>query len=210
MKTILCYGDSITWGYDPRDGSRYPFEQRWPGVQQAELGDRARIIEEALNGRTVATESWLLPNRSGRAMLEPLLESHAPLDIVIIMLGSNDQAVSLKLTPSQIAFGCATLAWLVQKSMAGPGGGTPEIVLVCPPRLGRLNAHMGLLFSGAEAVSKGLSAAYKTIAEAEGLHFLDASRIVKASPVDGLHLDPPENRKLALALKKVVEPLLAG
>jgi lysophospholipase L1-like esterase len=71
MKTILCYGDSITWGYDPRDGSRYPFEQRWPGVLQAELAGRARIVEEGLNGRTVATDGWLLPNRNGRTMLVP-------------------------------------------------------------------------------------------------------------------------------------------
>src|SRR5262249_40725643 len=61
MKTVMCYGDSLTWGYDARDGTRYPFEQRWPGVLQAELGGSIRIIEEALNGRTVATDSRLLP-----------------------------------------------------------------------------------------------------------------------------------------------------
>ena len=70
--------------------------------------------------------------------------------------------------------------------------------------------HGRILFDGALSSLADEFAAYKTIAEAEGLHFVDASRIVKASPVDGLHLDPPENRKLALALKKVVEPLLAG
>jgi hypothetical protein len=87
MKTVLCYGDSITWGFNPVDGSRFPFDQRWPGVLQAELGTSFRVIEEGLSGRTVATESWLLPNRSGRSMLAPLLESHAPLDWVIILLG---------------------------------------------------------------------------------------------------------------------------
>ncbi len=63
MKTILCYGDSLTWGYDPRDGTRYPFNQRWPGVLQQELGNGFRVIEEALSGRTTFVDSPLLPNR---------------------------------------------------------------------------------------------------------------------------------------------------
>jgi hypothetical protein len=69
MRTILCYGDSITCGYNPVDGSRFPFEQRWPGVLQAALGSGFRIIEESLSGRTVATDSWILPHRDGRSML---------------------------------------------------------------------------------------------------------------------------------------------
>jgi lysophospholipase L1-like esterase len=75
MKTVLCYGDSITWGFNPVDGSWFPFEQRWPGVLQAVLGSSWRVIEEGLNGRTVATESWILPNRDGRSMLTPLLDA---------------------------------------------------------------------------------------------------------------------------------------
>jgi lysophospholipase L1-like esterase len=92
MKTILCYGDSITWGRNAVDGTRFPFEQRWPGILQAGLGNDYRIVEEGLGGRTVATESWAMPHRDGRAMLAPILESHAPLDWVIIMLGTNDCA----------------------------------------------------------------------------------------------------------------------
>jgi len=72
MKTVLCYGDSITWGYNPIDGSRFRFEGRWPGVLQAALGSGYRIIEEGLSGRTVATDSWILPHRDGRSMLGPL------------------------------------------------------------------------------------------------------------------------------------------
>jgi lysophospholipase L1-like esterase len=88
MKTVMCYGDSLTWGYNPSDGTRYPFEQRWPGVLQHELGGGVRVVEEALSGRTAATDSWVLPDRNGRAMLGPLLESHALLDWVILMLGA--------------------------------------------------------------------------------------------------------------------------
>jgi lysophospholipase L1-like esterase len=92
MKTIMCFGDSLTWGYDPRDGTRYPFDKRWAGVLEQELGSGFRVIEEALSGRTAVTDSSLLPDRNGRVMLEPLLESHAPIDLCILMLGTNDAA----------------------------------------------------------------------------------------------------------------------
>ena len=161
MKTIMCYGDSLTWGFNPADRSRYPFEQRWPGVLQNELGSGVRVIEEALNGRTAATDSWVLPNRDGRAMLGPLLESHAPLDLVIMMLGTNDVGPTYCLSASEVAFGCATLVWTVQKSQAGPGGAAPEILLIAPPRLGELSGLMELFFKGAEDTSSGLARAYR-------------------------------------------------
>lgn len=102
-KTVLCYGDSITWGFNPTDGSRFSFEQRWPGVLQAALGTGYRIVEEGLTGRTVATDSWGLPHRDGRAMLGPMLGSHAPLDWVIILLGTNDCGPSYHRDVSEIA-----------------------------------------------------------------------------------------------------------
>jgi len=206
----MCYGDSLTWGFNPADGSRYPFEQRWPGVLQNELGSGVRVIEEALNGRTAATDSWVLPNRDGRAMLGPLLESHAPLDWVILMLGTNDVGPTYRLTASEVAFGCATLVWTVQKSQAGPGGAAPEILLIAPPRLGELSGLMELFFKGAEATSSGLAHAYQTVAEACRCHFLDASSIVQASKLDGVHLDPAGQRALASEVKKVVTGILTG
>jgi len=133
MKTFLCYGDSITWGFNPADQTRFAFDVRWPGVVQTKLGADYRVIEEGLSGRTVATESWVLPNRDGRAMLVPLLETHAPLDWVVLMLGTNDLGPSYQLTAAQISFGCATLIWAVQKGFAGPGGSVPRILLVAPP-----------------------------------------------------------------------------
>jgi lysophospholipase L1-like esterase len=144
MKTVLCYGDSITWGFNPVDGSRFPFEQRWPGVLQATLGSSFRVIEEGLSGRTVATESWILPNRDGRSMLAPLLESHAPLDWVIILLGTNDCGPTYRRDVGEIAFGCATLLWTVQKAFAGPNGGVPHMLLVAPPPFGRFSPFMEL------------------------------------------------------------------
>jgi lysophospholipase L1-like esterase len=204
MKTILCYGDSITWGYNPVDGSRLPFELRWPGVLQATLGSGHRVIEEGLSGRTVATDSWILPHRDGRAMLAPLLESHAPLDWVIILLGTNDCGPTYRRDVGEIAFGCATLLWTVQKASAGPAGGVPQMLLVSPPPFGKFSPFMELFFRGGEATGRGLAAAYATVAEACGARSLDAATILPPGPVDGVHPDVDGHRRLGEAIAKVV------
>jgi lysophospholipase L1-like esterase len=204
MKTVLCYGDSITWGYNPVDGSRFPFDQRWPGVLQAALGSGYRVIEEGLSGRTVATESWILPHRDGRSMLGPLLESHAPLDWVIILLGTNDCGPTYRRDVGEIAFGCATLLWTVQKASAGPIGGVPQMLLVSPPPFGKFSPFMELFFRGGEATGRGLAAAYATVAEACGARFLDAASLLPPGPVDGVHPDANGQRQLGEAIAKVI------
>jgi lysophospholipase L1-like esterase len=210
MKTILCYGDSLTWGYDPRDGTRYPFDQRWPGVLEQELGKGFHVIEEALSGRTTIVESPLLSNRSGLKMIEPLLESHAPIDLCILMLGTNDIAPYYHLTASDIAGGCLALIWAIEKSQAGPAGAAPEILLIAPPLLGRMSGIMGLFYEGGEKTLRALSKTYKTVADSSRCHFFDASKYVKASKIDGVHLDPEAHRVLAMEIKKIVEPILQG
>ena len=208
MKSILCYGDSLTWGYNPTDASRYPQDARWPGILERELEGRARVIEEALNGRTVATDEPARPNRNGLAMLPPLIETHAPLDIVIIMLGSNDCAPAYGLTPGEIAMDCASLIRVTRSSLAGSGGGTTKILLIAPPPFGTLDPLSALFYAGGEATSQGLAAAYATIALSFDCLFLDAAQVTNASALDGVHLDPPEQRKLAMAIKNIVQPLL--
>lgn len=208
MKTILCYGDSLTWGYDPRDGTRYAFDQRWPGVLQKELGSGFHVIEEALSGRTTMVESPLLPDRNGLRMLAPLLESHAPVDLCILMLGTNDVAPYYRLTASDIAGGCLGLIWIIEKSQAGPSGKAPEILLVAPPLLGKMSRMMDLFYKGGEKTMKALPQAYKIIADSSGCHFLDASRYVKASTIDGVHLDTKAHRMLAVVVKKTALSIL--
>jgi lysophospholipase L1-like esterase len=208
VKSILCYGDSITWGYNPKDGTRYPPEDRWPRVLEQALQGRARVIDEALNARTVATDEPSRPNRNGLAMLPPLLEAHAPLDIVIMMLGTNDSAPCYRLTAGKIAMNCSALFRAIQASRAAPGGGSPKTLLIAPPPLGTLSPEMALFYAGGEATSKGLADAYRTIVTSFDCLFLDAGQVVDTSKVDGVHLDPPEQHKLAMAVKDIVAPLL--
>ncbi len=208
MKSILCYGDSITWGYNPKDATRFPPDQRWPGILQEELGAQTRVIEEALNSRTVATDDFVRASRNGLAMLPPLLEFHAPLDVVVVMLGTNDCAPCYGLTAGEITFGCAGLIRAVKASLVGPGASQPKTVLVAPPLLGSLSPEMELFYGGGETVSRQLADAYRIVAQSLDCMFLDVALVTEASDIDGVHLDPPQQRKLALAVKEVVEPLL--
>lgn len=137
-KSILCFGDSITWGYNPKDGTRFSPEHRWPRALEAALQGRAHVIEEALSGRTIATDDPSRPYRNGMAMLPPLLEGHAPLDMVAIMLGTNDSAPFYGLDPGRIAMDSMAMIRAVSASQTGPGGSAPKMVLIAPPPLGSL------------------------------------------------------------------------
>jgi len=207
-KTILCFGDSITWGYNPKDGTRLPPEDRWPRALEAALQGRAHVIEEALNGRTIATDDPSHPYRDGMAMFPPLLESHAPLDVVAIMLGTNDSAPLYGLSVGRIAMNSMALVRAVATSQAGPGGTAPKMVLIAPPPLGSLSAEMALMYSGGQGTSRGLAAAYRTVANSFGIAFFDAGDVVAVSAVDGVHLDPEGQRTLGFAISKILEPLV--
>ena len=103
MKSILCYGDSNTWGYDPQTRSRFPHDVRWTGVLASSLGTGYRVVEEGLNGRTTRWDDPIEAGRNGLTFLQPCLESHLPLDLVIVMLGTNDLKQRFGLSASDIA-----------------------------------------------------------------------------------------------------------
>ena len=207
-KTILCFGDSITWGYNPVDGSRLAPDDRWPSALEAALSGRATVIAEGLNGRTIASDEPSHPYRNGLSMLPPLLETHAPLDLIVFMLGTNDSAPCYGLTAGKIGFNAIALIRAGIASLAGPGSTIPKMVLVAPPPIGSLSPEMALLYSGGQNTSRGLAAGYRTIASQFGIAFLNAGEVVKVSSADGVHLDPDSQRALGRAVAEVVVPLL--
>jgi len=142
MKTILCFGDSNTWGYDPEGGERLPYEQRWPTVMQRELGGGFLVIPEGLNGRTTVFEDPFMPDRCGAAALPMLLDTHAPLDLVVIMLGTNDVKRYFSVSSAQIARGMERLVSLVRVSEAGVNEAAPPVLVVSPVPLVSMNAEM--------------------------------------------------------------------
>lgn len=208
MKTILCYGDSLTWGYDPKGGARFPPEIRWPGVVQECLGNAVRVVEEALNGRTTVSDTPFTPGRNGRDMLLPLLESHFPVDLVILMLGTNDLQAPLGHSASYAACGCWTLLDIVLRSACGPNFQPPKALLVAPPPIGETSGLMGATFGGRQDESRKLPGAYSGVAASLGVPFLDAGAFAKASPLDGVHLEAQGHRVLGEALAGVARGLL--
>lgn len=210
MKSVLCFGDSNTWGWIPGpDGGRYPFERRWPGILQNELGPGCRVVEEALNGRmTVWDDPYEVTCKNGRRHLPVALDSHAPIDLVILMLGTNDLKHHRHLTAEDIAFGAGLLVDMILASGAGPAAMAPGILLVAPARLAAGECPFGHLFDGALEKSKGFAAAYASIAAGKGVAFLDAAQVAESSPVDCIHLDDKAHRRLGLAIAGKVAEIL--
>src|SRR6185369_2884065 len=136
MKTILCYGDSLTWGYDAATLDRHAYENRWPSVLQAELGGAVRVIAEGLNGRTTAFDDHLADaDRNGVRVLPTLLASHSPLDLVIIMLGANDMKPFICGDAFGSKQGVERLVDLVRFHAYGFTYKPPEVLIVSPPPL---------------------------------------------------------------------------
>lgn len=210
MKTVLCYGDSITWGTNPADGARLPFEERWTGVLQAGLAPGVRVVDEGLPGRTTNWDSPFLADRNGGKTLPLALETHAPIDVFVLLLGTNDLWTRFNFQASDIAASSMSLIWTVQRSMAGPGGAAPGILLIAPPPLGVLSPFMKLFYDGRQKVSRQLGAEYKKVSAIAGCGFLDAGKIVKPSRADGVHPDASAHKKLGLAVKNAVAGLLTG
>jgi lysophospholipase L1-like esterase len=209
MRTVLCYGDSNTWGYEPATGERFPEDVRWPGVLARELGDGFRVIEEALNGRTTVREDPVEEYKNGKDYLRPCLESHAPLDLVIVALGVNDLKARFFASASDAADGAGVLVSVAQRSGAGPDGGPPSVLLVAPPPVGSLT-ELAQMFAGAEEESKGFSRQYRRVAEKYGCRLLDAGEVVRASDRDGIHLEADDHRKLGEAIAASVKESLVS
>lgn len=186
MKTILCYGDSITWGYNPETLLRYEYSLTWPGVMENILGKEYRVITEALTGRTTCWDVEDAPYRNGKEFLPMLLESHAPLDLVILMLGINDLNKLTGKTADESAWGMISLVREIMSPVFG--GAPPKILIIAPPALSmKLSEFNKLGYGGMQEESKKLAQCQKALAEEAKCGFLDSNQYIKASEVDGVH-----------------------
>jgi lysophospholipase L1-like esterase len=209
MKTIVCYGDSNTWGHNPATQDRFPITQRWTGVLAQELGAEYRVIEEGLNGRTTIWDDPIEEWRNGKTYLLPCLWSHRPIDLVTIMLGTNDLKERFSVSAYDIAAGAGVIVDLTLRSGAGPNGGAPQVLLMAPPVVARLTDYAEM-FEDAQAKSKKFAAHYARVARSYGCHFLDTSKIIVSSDLDGIHLEASEHRKLGLAVAARVREILGA
>lgn len=205
MYTILCFGDSNTFGTNP-SGGRWPWEQRWPGALQQRLGGSCRVIEEGCGGRTAMMPDPLEGDRNGYEHLGVALHSHRPLDLVVLMLGTNDMKQRFNLLPVDIALGAAQLGHLVERYDYGPNCPIPKVLLVSPIHLGPGIEHS--VFTGfaesAVGLSHRLAPYYEAQAKANGWYFLDAARYARPSKLDMLHMESADHQALAAAMEQAI------
>ncbi|HEX5828614.1 MAG TPA: SGNH/GDSL hydrolase family protein [Candidatus Limnocylindrales bacterium] len=209
MRTIVCFGDSNTHGVDPGTQARWPREVRWPGVLARELGDAAAVVEEGLNGRTTVWDDPYMDFRNAKPYLLPCLRSHAPVDVLVLMLGTNDLKTVFGRSAQEIAAGAGALVDLALASATGRDGGRPAVLLVAPPRLGPVSDRSELWgFGEARAKADELPRLYRTVAAMKGVAFLDAAALVEADPADGVHLGAEAHGVLGRAIAAELGALL--
>jgi lysophospholipase L1-like esterase len=198
----MCYGDSNTWGYNPDTGLRFPRDARWTGVLRRELGDGYEIIEEGLNGRTTVWDDPVEGYKNGKEQLIPCLETNKPLDMVIIMLGTNDLKMRFSVPACDIAASAGVLVGITQRSETGVNG-SPKVLLMAPPPVSKLT-DFAEMFESAEAKSRKFSQHYRHVAEEYGCDFLDTAEVIVSSKLDGIHFEKDEHQKLGKAVADAV------
>jgi lysophospholipase L1-like esterase len=206
MKTVLCFGDSNTWGYAPHLERRYNENERWTMLLQSKLAAGYRVIEEGQNSRTTVFEDPLESGKKGLDYLQPCIESHHP-DLVIILLGTNDLKSRYNVAASDISKGAARLVQVVQNFQHGFMEKPPEVLLVSPPHVLEVgNGQEG--FDGAQAKSQQLGQFYKLRADELGCHYLDAATLIHPCDKEGIHWQADQHQKLATHLASIVPLLL--
>ena len=215
-KTVLCFGDSLTWGWIPAEAgsptSRYPRSIRWPGVLADHLGDDYVVIEEGLSARTTNVDDPTDPRLNGAAYLPAALASHLPLDLVVLMLGTNDTKANLGRTPFDIATGMSILAVQVLTSAGGIGTTypAPKLLVVAPPPLAAMpDPWFQLMFEGAHEKSAALADTYRAMTSFFKVPFFDAGSVIATEGNDGIHFSEQNNLDLGTALAEQVRRLLA-
>ena len=203
MKHILCYGDSNTHGYIP-GGGRYD-DTRYTGILAKLLGSDYRIIEEGLNSRTSSFDDPFEPYKNGMDCLVPCLDSHKPLDLTILMLGSNDMKVYFSPSVEKIAGSLAKVCQTILMVSEAP------VLLVSPIYLGDNMADSDFAASfppSSIAISHELGGALEEVAKQLDIPFLDAAKVTLPSKEDSLHLTKEGHLALAKALAKKVKEIL--
>lgn len=211
MKTILAFGDGLTYGVDVVARGRHAYEDRWPSVLEARLAGKVRVIPEGLAGRTtVFNDEFGRVERNGIQVLPTLLHTHSPLDLVILFLGTNDLRAGNEGTALSAAEGIRRLVKIVWSHPYRRGCTIPAVLIVSPPRMAEPNdAARRLRLAPLIEQSQSYAKHYSRAARELGCGYFDAATVATASSIDGVHLDADNTRAIGLALVPVVESLLS-
>lgn len=205
MKSIVCFGDSNTWGYIPGSGGRFSWNSRWTGRLQGILGESARVIEEGLSGRTTCLDDPLSIGKNGLAALPIILQTHSPIDLIVIMLGTND----MKTRFNSPAFAIAQGALSLLKACLAFDPRPNEILLVSPALVVETkHKENSYGFEGALEKSLQLAEHYEYFAKQTDSHFYNAAKSVVSSRLDGIHWDEEQHSKFAKDISSVCKTIL--
>ena len=215
-KHIVCFGDSNTHGYcaepwDCADGEdRFNENERWTSLLGQQLGTDYLIIEEGLGGRTTVFQDPLTEGMCGLDVLFPIMMSHKPLDLMIIMLGTNDTKERFGCTAECISVG---MERLISKAISIEAWkhDRPNILLIAPPHIhdGLYEGPFGgIMGAGCPQKSRELARFYELVAKRRGCAFLDAEGIAEFNATDGMHLTRKGHADLARKLAELVPQLV--
>lgn len=210
MKTILCYGDSNTYGLKSDLVSRYDRETRWTGILQKNLGSDYYVIEEGLGGRTTVWDDPVEEHKNGKRYLLPCLDSHKPLDLVVIMLGTNDLKARFGVCPFDIGASMENLVRTILHSDAGLEGKAPKILLVTPVPIHSVGRGEDLdqMIPDMENRSKALEPYYRDIAKRYDLAYLNPEGKVEVNEVDGIHYTEKGHAQMAVLMEEKIKEIL--
>jgi len=208
-KRILCFGDSNTWGFNPESGNRFNEEQRWTCLLQTLLGSDYTVIEEGENCRTNVVKDPYKGVMAGIDYLVPCLHSHKPFDLIILMLGTNDTKNIYGAPSDCIAMGQERLIKLINSSDSGIDNNPPKILLIAPPYIKEKNGFPSVFDQEAVNKSHELAKHYETLALKYQISFLDASKFVETSDIDGVHLDINGHKVFAEKIYEKVKEIIA-
>lgn len=209
MKNILLYGDSFFWGVDAQSAGRHAYENRVGNACARELGDDFDVVTEGLRGRTMFGENGWFPERDGLAQFGPIFATHLPLDLVVIMLGTNDLNSKTNHKPSEIAAALDAYKQKIAFWCNFMKYDIPKIMIVSPPEINdsELDAFAEV-FNGAAKKIPALCESLRNYAFDSNDIFLDASKYVVSKNTDGIHLDPSESFKLGSSIAAKIKETL--
>ena len=207
MAVVMCFGDSNTHGTPPITEmgryERFGRGQRWPSLLTGH-----EVIEEGLPGRTAMYDDPVMgAHMNGQAGLKIALESHGPIDVLVLMLGTNDVKARFTSTPEQVVGGIASLLDIAQHRLMQERHGGFQTLLICPPPVVEVGPIRHEFWGGA-ARSSALAPMYQALAKARGIGFLDAAAVIAVSPIDGVHFGIEEHAKLATAVQEKLAGLV--
>jgi lysophospholipase L1-like esterase len=207
-RTVLCFGDSNTHGTmamrSVADRRRHPSADRWPSLMAKALAPEWEVIAEGHPGRTAVLDDPVEgAHKNALRSLQAILESHRPLDLVIVMLGTNDLKARFGLTAHDIALGVQRVVIEVQRSDCGPAGTAPDVLLAAPVVVTETGVFAET-FSGAAAKSAALPPLLKAVATRQATGFSDLNAVATTDPVDGIHLDAQAHAAIGATLAQAV------